>query len=902
MFKRTKVCSGVMLAFGGGLALGVLPAQAQQTTQIDRIEVTGSSIRRIAAEQSLPVTIISTDDLAKLGVSNAEQAVKFLTSNQSSTTSTVSVGATNGGAANADLRGLGVSRTLVLVNGKRIVNNPYLSAAVDLNTLPFGAIERIEALTDGASAIYGTDAIAGVINFITRKEYAGVSLTADALLPTTTPGDGRQGNMGVTAGYGSLAKEGWNIFGGVSYHIQQPLAAKDRDYAKTAYMPEHGFDKTSGTSFPGNYFQGDLDAVNPSYPNCNLPASIPIGGICRFDYVPFIDIIPRQEQLSIIGRASYAINKDNTIAVEYLQGNNNVSAVISPTPLTNLAVVPGNPFYPGNGTTPANTDPGFDPTKNITVGWRQTTLGGRSSEIENETNRILLSWEGSYRGWDYSVSAFQSEATVKNTFNGGYVSSQRVRDGLAGLNGAPFLNPFGAQSAAGQAYLESAKVLGQVQEATGTLQEVLAQVSGEIWKLPAGPMMLAVGAEFLHDKADYTNNFTLIRQAASSGLELAEDSTGSRRDTAFSGELSIPITKAFELNLAVRYDDYSDFGGTTNAKASFRWQPMQSLLFRGSYNQGFRAPTLQDVYAPNSITFTGQPYNDPLLCPNGTAITALGGVQSRDCGLQFQQQQGGNRNLKPETSDAWTVGVALQPIASTTLGIDYWNYKVSSSIGPTGEDVIFGNPTLYSDLFIRCGQLSAADQARLSNVCGQGASPNALAYIINGQLNLGNYKTSGLDFYANWQSEATKYGKFNAGIRGTYVLVYEYQLEKDAVYNDNLGIFFNGSPVAQYRQVLNFGWQYGPWSTQLVERYSSGYTDQNTDENGNLRRVAGNNVWDLAVTWSGVKGLALTAGLQNMFDYKPPFSNQDGGFQVGYDYRYANPIGRAVLLKASYQF
>ncbi len=250
MFKKTKVCKGLMLAFGGSLALSVLPALAQQAAQLDRVEVTGSSIKRLAAEQSLPVTVIKAEDLAKAGVSNAEQAMSFIASNQSSITTTTSVGASTGGAANADLRGLGASRTLVLVNGKRMVNNPYLSNAVDLNALPFGAVERIEVLSDGASAIYGSDAIAGVINFITRKEYTGIGLSADASLPTAS-GDGKAYNAGITGGIGSLSEQGWNVFGGFSWHKQNALAATDRDFAKTAYIPEKGVNKTSGTTFPG---------------------------------------------------------------------------------------------------------------------------------------------------------------------------------------------------------------------------------------------------------------------------------------------------------------------------------------------------------------------------------------------------------------------------------------------------------------------------------------------------------------------------------------------------------------------------------------------------------------------------------------------------------------------------
>ena len=522
MFKKTKVCKGLMLAFGGSLALSVLPALAQQAAQLDRVEITGSSIKRLAAEQSLPVTVLKADDLAKAGVSNAEQAMSFIAANQSSTSTTASVGGSNGAAAFADLRGLGAPRTLVLVNGKRMVNNPYTSDAVDLNALPFGAVERIEVLTDGASAIYGTDAIAGVINFITRKEYKGIGVAADGSWPTTS-GGGQQYNVGITGGIGSLSEDRWNVFGGVSWRKQEPLKAVDRDYAKTSYMPEHGFNKTSGTSFPGNYTQsGVTGTFNPSLPNCDPPYSLHIGSVCRFDYVPFINIIPEQEQTSLIAKGLFAVNKDNTISLEYIQANNKLNTVISPTPVTNLAVAPGNLYYPGNGSTPANPNAAFDPTKNVTVGWRQTEVGGRASEFTNDTNRLMLQWEGQYQGWDYSATAFRSTADVRHTFTGGYVNSSLIRSGLTagGTATTPWLNPWGAQSPEGSAYLQSAKILGEVQKSTGTLDGISAQASGEIAKLPAGSMMLAVGVEFLHDKAEYTNNFTLIRQAASSGLEL----------------------------------------------------------------------------------------------------------------------------------------------------------------------------------------------------------------------------------------------------------------------------------------------------------------------------------------------------------------------------------------------
>jgi len=199
----------------------------------------------------------------------------------------------------------------------------------------------------------------------------------------------------------------------------------------------------------------------------------------------------------------------------------------------------------------------------------------------------------------------------------------------------------------------------------------------------------------------------LIRQAASSGLAGAEDIDGDRSIWAVMGEMNIPIVKGLELGLALRYDDYSDFGNTTNPKISLRYQPIADLLLRGSYNTGFRAPTLFDVFAPNSLTYTGRRYNDPVLCPGGVPNVAAGGVATRDCNIQFQQQNGGNTSLEPEESTAWTLGFVWQTTPQISFGMDYWNLEVTKSIGVLGESTIFGDTAKYSSLFVRCSRASA---------------------------------------------------------------------------------------------------------------------------------------------------------------------------------------------------
>ncbi len=914
MHKTNELTKVSIWAAAGGALLGVWAPGAHA----QRIEITGSSIRQLAAESALPVTVLRTDELAKAGVTNAEQAMSFITSNQSGVNTARSVSSMNGGAANADLRGLGAGRTLVLVNGKRLVANSYDSgeaSAVDLNTIAYGAVERIEVLNDGASAIYGSDAVAGVVNFITRRDYQGLTLNG-ALSQPFASGGGQGYDLGATGGVGALAEQGWNLFGSIGYRWQKALPASARSYASTGHVPGRGLELLSPVTFPANYYQGAY-TFNPSLPGCQPPSSLPVAGAgdpsCGFDYSAYADLVPKQTQLSALAKGSYALDRDNTLSLEYLRGQNELSTRIAPTSVFVQGLPPSSPFYPGGAGlagvpgTPANTSPNFDPAKPLDyVDWRTTAAGRREVTVDSSADRWLLDWVGSHGGWDYSLALLQSTSKVRNSFDNGYVNSAGMNAGVTGVplpggQMAPWLNPFGAQTAAGAAFIGAQQITGVLQRSQGTLRGFKADASSPIARLPSGPLTMALGLEHYRDEVGIANDTARIGQASGSGLEGAIDSSGSRSWTGVFAEVNVPVLKELELNLALRYDDYSDFGSTTNPKASLRWTPSPELMFRGSYNTGFRAPSLYDVHAPGQTTYTYSiSLSDPLLCPGGVVDTAAGGIYSRDCNTYFQQTLGGNRQLQPESSTAWSLGLVLQPDASWLLSVDYWNYAIDDSIGNIGEDAIFADPVKYANRIVRCSQLPASQQGNYSK-CGAG-SGDPIAYVDNTKANLGTYETSGIDMAASWRGQPGEFGRFFAGWQATYVLNYEYQLEPGGVFNNNLGTFFNGRPVSRYRQVLNLGWQRDEWLLNLVNRYSRGYIDQNAVGPQYANTVAAVNTWDLALSWNGLKNTLLTAGVTNLFDQDPPFSNQDVGPPSGYDYRFANPIGRAFLLRAVYTF
>ena len=467
---------------------------------------------------------------------------------------------------------------------------------------------------------------------------------------------------------------------------------------------------------------------------------------------------------------------------------------------------------------------------------------------------------------------------------------------------AGVLNPFGPQTPAGASLFNSSKVIGQVIVAKGEVETIDARVSRDIFQMAGGTAAFAVGTEFRKEEFMFDLKEDLARQAASSGLELTNDIGGDRDVWALFGEIALPIIKTLEVNLAVRYDDYSDFGNTTNPKVSVRWQPTRGMLFRGSYNTGFRAPSLYDIYQPTIQTFTSDAYDDPLLCPGGVPVAgAPAGVV---CNQQVQSRQSGPvalgkpaDTLKPEESDTFTLGMVFEPTENMTIGLDYWNIKIENLISVLPEQAIFGNPAKFASRILRCGQISPAERA-VTDVCAN-FSPtlDPIAFIDQPTENLGEVKTSGFDFNFGYRFPATEYGRFGITFDATYITKYEYQRERGGEFIDAVGRYSDNSPVFRYQHLFGLTWGAGPWSTSLTQVYRDGYTDQDP-----TNKVQSYKTWDVSVTYQGIRNLTLLFGMRNALDEEPPFSNQGTTFQSNYDPRYTDPIGRQFLFRVNYKF
>jgi iron complex outermembrane receptor protein len=888
MMKETVLSRSMRRIYASGmLGLGLIApmAHAQTDAPMQRVEITGSSIKRLAAETANPLTVIKADDFIKQGLTTAQEVLDRIPSNSSSFGSSNVVGGNSsglptGGQASADLRGLGGDKTLVLLNGRRIANHPYDGASVDLNIIPVSALERVEVLRDGASAIYGTDAIGGVINFITKRSVQTTTITAEAILPRKDGADEKRVNL--SSGFGNLDTDGYNVFGVFDYHKLDILTSQQRDFSKTGVIPDRGLSLTSGTTFPGNYFDPTSGATGNPYfaAGCDAPLSLPISGngTCRQDYTRQIDDLPAQKQTSFFGKATFKLNGDHLASIEYLHSENDVVSHTAPPPQTGLILPITSKYYPGNsGGVPAVAGLSGDP---LSVNWRPTEAGQREINSKGAADRLVFSAEGLFKSWDYKAGFTLSESRSAEYFTNGYVNDAKFAAGVA--NG--ILNPFGKQDAAGATYLASTALRGQVQNGKSRNTGIDAKASRDLMDLAGGKLAVAIGGELRREEADFFVNRDIAGQASSSGLSGSQSTDGARTIKAIFGEINMPLLQDLEVNVAARYDDYSDVGSTTNPKLGLRYQPTKEVLLRGSASTGFRAPTLFEKNAPQSKNDTNNSYNDPILCPGGVLSSNPIANPLRDCDLQQFKLQGGNQNLKPEKSKTFSVGVVLEPIPQATVAIDYWNIRLKDKINALPEEAIYGDYAKYQARFLR--------------------NPDGSPYaILDLKENLGKVNTDGVDLSVTLRSGATQAGNFTLTLDGTYVHKYEYQDERDGPFIQNVGRYAANNPVFRWKHNLALNWRLADWNATLAQSYKSGYTDQNLDiEDKYLNKVPSYALWNLSGSYTGFKGFILTAGVKNLLDKEPPFSNQGTLFQKGYDPRYTDPVGRALYLRGTYSF
>ena len=914
--RHTRLTLALLAAGIAGSAWAQQPPPAQQ--QLERITVTGSSIKRVESETALPVSVITRDQILKSGATNIEDILRRVGANTAMQSDTTQ----GAGYAQsfANLRGLGPNSTLVLLNGRRMANFAFGSiggnSSVDLNSIPFAAIDRIEVLRDGASAVYGTDAVGGVINFITRKDYDKGEVTLK-YGDTEKRIGGKETAASVSFGMGGLKTDGYNLLFTGNIKKQTKLAALDQKWYLRGIDEIPGSDPpTSGRSFPGRLVDFDITPgayanaganFSPCDPDFNVvqtrATTTPNGTAkkrCRFIYPAIQENLPDSTKADAFGRLTVDMGQDSTLFFEGSYARNHSIGRVAPVPIDSTAghvkadgTYPSFAFPISSKFFPAAllTSLGYTPAQFDTLGggfteiaMRAVPVGPRTNDTLNEQTRFVAGATGILAGWDYDAGLTLSQAKGSlDYFN--YLHEGRFITELA--TGA--INPFGPQDAAGLAALDRARMEGPMRRSKSTTYAFDVHASKELMTLAGGPMMLALGADLRKEKADDH----AVNPDYELGLHIGGEGTvpktvASRSIYAVFSELSLPFAKGWEATVKARYDHYNDFGSTFNPGLTLRFQPSKEVLLRSSVGTGFRAPTLWDVHSPTAFTNTANSLVDPG-CPAGQAGDPR-------CETQFNVRLSSDPTLKPEKSRQYSFGGVFEPVRDLSIALDYWHIQKKDQIGTIGGDAIMSDTTLYQRYNARIHRLASG----------------FISYIETPVENLGELKTDGIDIDVKTNFALGEWGRLGVSLAGTHINSWKQQNGKNTPFVAYEGTAGDGAgiqPVPKWQHTLAFDWALGNWNVTLENVFVKGWTESAGLVEANVgpsveHKVKDSSRWNMGIGWKPMPSLALRLGARNLLNQDPPFTavSSYGSHVTGYAGSFVDPRGRFWYVSANYQF
>ncbi len=624
--------------------------------------MTGSHIKRVDVEGVSPIQTITKADMDKKGFDNLGDVVRDLGAN-SFGSGTVSGNSNAPGNADINLRGLGSDNTLVLLNGQRLPQDA-VTGTVDINLIPMAAVERIEILKDGASAIYGSDALGGVVNIITKKDFQGTELSVTQTLPTNY-GDGKKTQVSLVNGYNT---EKLNVVTSVDYRYDQAIASSDRPWSNNEF---------SKVGNPPSYSNNQNGTDGPSMTN-NCPANLLYtdagGSYCRYEFSNYSEEAPVISQIGVMSEAHYEVNSNLRLFSRLSYNHRYVQEIAAPAP-GSVEIPPGNvgQFNP----------PGWDGASPLDVNWRLTPLGVRETDVTTNAYGVVTGATIQLPK-DWTLDATADMNIVKTSSAG--VNGFALASTLQTLIDNGTVNPFAPVGSQGD--LSSASYV-PTEDTKTVITNVEVKAAGDIYQTAAGPISLALGSLVSYsDYYDVTDPQTLAGNVFGSS---GGSGGGHRTSEAFYTELSIPIVeKKLEMQLAGRFDHYSDFGSTVNPKVGLLYHASNSLLFRSSWGTGFRAPLLSELYAGQSTGY--QTFIDHVACAKN------GGS---DCqAQQYLVNSGGNPGLKQETSSSYTLGAIYSPTRTLDFGADWFFTKIANQPGIDYNDL-----TLAQEQGINTSQL-----------------------------------------------------------------------------------------------------------------------------------------------------------------------------------------------------
>lgn len=862
---------GVTLAISF-LSLSPQTVLAQDDAAVEEVVVTGSRIGRGSDfESPSPVLTVSREDIDNSGYLNLQQLLEKIPSTGNGTFSTRgnNQDSTANGSSAVSLRGLGADATLVLVNGRRVAISSFAESVttnfVDINSIPVAAIERVEVLKDGASAVYGSDAVAGVVNIVLRKNFEGFEFTAG--LGDTSKGDNSENTFSAIWGTGD---EDGNVTMIFDYFQNDTLFNADRPELATANQTSRGGqDFRSSRGFPGAF---SIDGGAPqSDPSCPPDRDV---GVCLFDYGPFNVLTPEAERVGFIILGHRDIGANIELFAELGVQHNRSIAQGAPTPLDDSAGLTVPASHPNNPFAGATTIDIFR--------FRPVDAGPRQWSIESDNLRGLFGLRGEFNNWNWEVAASRGRGESLQT---GGLSQGWVRtDFLQAEIDAGNYNPFGAT-------VNPTDVLDRVRttltrRGKSSLTTYDATISGEIFDMSAGPVLMAAGVEYREERVSDIPDDQFIRGLIF-GTESVSAAAG-RDNTSVFVEFSLPLLENLELQVAGRFDDYSDFGNTTNPKVAARWEISDKIAIRGSWGEGFRAPSLAQIGlgpSQGSLFFTDT---------FGCAVNAIYCAQT-DYIIEFS----GNPLLGPEESETFNVGITVDPIDGLQVSLDYWDITQENKIDQVPFGFLFNN---FCDV-------------QNSTVCVRGAplpgdSLGPLQSVGTTFVNIGEQASTGIDLASNYTFDV---GPGTLDLNLNYTLITDF----DRVELDSTGQnFVTRSLKGEYefpetRWSLTGNYMMDNWQLFSQLYYIGEFEDTpDIDFDGvldfdtNQSRIVDSFLTvNVQATYTGFENTRLMVGIENLLDEDPPFAIGDADTDLyGYVSSQHSPRGMFWYVRANFAF
>lgn len=865
------------------VAQSALTPESEEEVKLEAFSVTGSRIKRLDVEGPQPVISFSRDDILSTGYNNLGDFIQTLPFNSGTQNFLTEAASFTRGAQTANLRGLGGSRFLTLINGRRVTSFALADGAqrsvFDFGSIPASAIESVEFLKDGASAIYGSDAITGVLDIKLRKDFVGMNVSAE--YGNTLGHD--SGAWSVSATFGA-ANGKTSILGTMSWSESNANYIRDYDRSKTVNYSASGRGQNNRSSFNfpanislsaaqataagltggGGFYTVSSPTANPTVGSFTPIFRTTLEDFATFEFADVYQLFPETRRYGFYTRMEHEIT-DTLRAI----GEVNYSNTYLPFDFTPAVInAAGTPGTAANGTLRISADNPYNPLGFDITGFRYRTsfLPNRGFNIDSDTSRLVGALEGEIGfDWSWQAAVVHSSSKVVEVATNAIRASDLQR-ALDGTTLATALNPFGPTQT--QSVIDGLVTTSQGYSASETTSLDFS-VSGLVFDLPAGGVGVAFGGESRREELR-DNPDTASYVGSGGGSPFA----GSRDVYSVFAEVVVPVLDNLELQFAARFEDYSDFGDTTKPKVALAYTPVSWVKVRASYSEAFKAPDLAQLFSASQTSFTSQLIRDPL--------------RPDDPSQQIRQISGGNPNLQPEEADVLYAGVVIdldgierlpEWVQGFSFSADYFNIKVEDVIATPSATTVFNRPAIFPDQ-----QFVQRDNT--------GGYPGPIIAVLVTPANVAEQRWEGWDFGVDYTYTTTSLGRFNAGVDVTYTHIIG-QASSTGGFFENQGLYNNPRVTGTF----STGWTRNDWAANVFISYiggyfNDGYTAAGWEEGAHV-------VVNPSVSYKGFWDTKITVGASNVFDRDPPFNGYD---LEAYDTGTYSGLGRFVYVRLEKDF